>query len=204
MILFLILTIGEDDAQVCHPPHLSSTWRSALIPFCAFKTDLNFSKNNLALTGLTFPLCSSFLPTFLEGQLCYQLMLNRTSGLGKENELMLILDYNEDLSIHAYSDEKRNATSSKTTLNLETAIESIQGEAAKIQIDTVPNHVGFGGGMYRISGVKKVTATADFLSMPLEIRKCAFEAQRDCRIQKLKEECNCVPWEVTGFQVLLS
>ena len=70
-------------------------------------------------------------------------MLNRTSGLGKENELMLILDYNEDLSIHAYSDEKRNATSSKTTLNLETAIESIQGEAAKIQIDTVPNHVGF-------------------------------------------------------------
>ena len=74
-------------------------WNSAFIPFCAFKTDLNISKNPLVLPGTTFPFCNSFVPTILAGQRCFKLMLNDTAGgQGKRNELMLLLDYNEERS----------------------------------------------------------------------------------------------------------
>ena len=86
---------------VSHPVHLKNMTLapSALIPYCAFKSDLAISNNNLKLPGANFPFCSLFQPTILEGQLCYKLLLNMTSGEGKENELMLLLDYNEYLSL---------------------------------------------------------------------------------------------------------
>ena len=90
---------GEDISQMSHPPHLTSSWSSALIPFCAYKMDLKIFKECHTLPNITFPLCSSFLPTILEGQLCYKLNLNMTSGQRKKNELMLILDYNEERSL---------------------------------------------------------------------------------------------------------
>ena len=81
-----VLLSGENPSPVSHPPHLNGdVWRSALIPFCAFKTDLNMSQNSLGISrnhltipGITFPLYSSFL----EGQLCYKLALNETSVQG--------------------------------------------------------------------------------------------------------------------------
>ena len=100
---------GKDTSQVSHPPHLTSVWSSALIPFCAYETNLNISRNRLSLPGLTFPLCSSFLPTILEGQLCSKLTLNTTSGQGKRNELMLLLDYNEERSLQTSAEENKPA-----------------------------------------------------------------------------------------------
>ena len=128
---------GENSTQVSHPPHLTSSWSSAFIPFCAYKTDLNFSKESIALKSTRFPLCSSFLPTILEGQLCYKLTLNETSGQGKRNELMLLLDYNEDRSLQTSSTNKAVFKQSKETLNFDTAVESIQGVSAKVHIDTL-------------------------------------------------------------------
>ena len=82
-----------------HPPHLTSAWSSAFIPFCGYKTDLEISKSLTShLYEITYPNCSSFTPTILAGQLCFMLRLNDTSGQGKKNELMLLLDYNEDRS----------------------------------------------------------------------------------------------------------
>ena len=49
--------------------------------------------------------------------------------------------------------------------------------------------------------VKKLTAKEDFLVMPLKDRNCEVELYEDCRTRKLLKECNCVPWEVPGFQV---
>ena len=46
-----------------------------------------------------FPLCSSFVPTFVEGQLCYEIKLSEFSGQGKGKGLMLLLDYNENRAI---------------------------------------------------------------------------------------------------------
>ena len=185
-----------------HPPHLSmDDWNSAFIPFCAFKTDLNISKNSLSLPGITFPLCNLFLPTILEGQLCYKLTLNMTSGQGKRNELMLLLDYNEDRSLQKSPTADEANKSSRSTLNFDTAVESIQGAHAKVHINTLSPYVGFGGGLYKMSVVKKITAKNDFLKMPLKDRECEVEAYEDCRTRKLLEECTCVPWEHPGHEV---
>ena len=191
-----------------HPPHLTSLWSSALIPFCAYKMDLKIFKERHTLPGIAFPLCKSFIPTILEGQPCYKLTLNMTSGQGKKNELMLILDYNEDRSLQTTFNGKDDSTSSITdTLNFDTAIESIQGVSAKVQINTLSPYVGYrsgdrnGGGKYIMTDVKRMSAKEDFLKMSLEDRKCEVELYEDCRTRKLLKECNCVPWEVPGYQV---
>ena len=188
-------------SQVSHPPHLTSSWSSALIPFCAFKTNLNMSKNTLNLTGITYPLCSSFLPTILEGQLCYKLTPNKKSGQGKGNELMLLLDYNEDRSLQTSPTKRSVVESSKESLNFDTAFTSIQGVSAKVHINTLSPYIGFGGGIYKMTAVKRMTAKGDFLKMALKDRNCEIESYEDCRSKKLLEECKCKPWEAPGFQV---
>ena len=198
MSISLSILLGGD--QVSHPPHLKTTGNSAFIPFCAYKTDLNISKKSPALPGITYPLCFSFLPTVLEGQLCYELKLNDTSGQGKGYELMLVLDYNEDLSLHTSPNENRSDSFSKEKLNFNRAIESIQGKSAKIQINTLSPYIGFGGGTYMMTVVKRMTAKEDFLKMPLKERNREVELFEDCRTRKLFGECKCVPWEVPGFQ----
>ena len=188
-----------------HPPHLTSSWGSAFVPFCAYKTDLNISENPLTLPGITFPLCSSFLPTILEGQLCYNLELKRKSGQGKINQLMLVLDYNEDRSLQASSkavkDKVEGKLSSKSVMNFDTSRGSLQGVSAKVQINTLSPYIHFGGGTFKMAVVKKMTASADFLGMPHTERKCDIELYEGCRTRKLFEECKCVPIEVPGFKV---
>ena len=153
--------------------------------------------------GLTHPVCSSFSPTILEGQLCYKLMVNMTSGQGKANELMLLLDYNEDRSLQTSSKNEKDVKVSKETLNLDTAVESVQGISAKIHINTLSPYIGFGGGTYTMSVVKRMTAKDDFVQMPLKDRSCEVELYENCRTRELLKECNCVPWEMPGYQVKL-
>ena len=185
-----------------HPPHLESSWSSAFIPFCAYNTKLNFSKDSLPLNGTNFPLCSSFLPTVLEGQLCYKLKLERKSGQGKKNELMMLLDYNEDRSLQTPSIKIESSKILNDTLNFDTAIKSFQGSKAKVQINTLSPYVGFGGGVYMMTVIKRMSAKEDFLNMPLKDRNCEVELYEDCRTRKLLEKCNCVPWEVFWRQVI--
>ena len=180
---------------------MKSTWSSAFIPFCAYKTELNFSEDSPSLEGTNYPLCSSFLPTILEGQLCYKLSMKKPSGQGKENELMLLLDYNEDRSLQVSSKKTKTAISSNGTLNFGNAVESIQRASAKIQIDTLSPYVGFGGGIYKMTVVKRMTVKEDFLKMSLKDRNCEVELYEDCRTRKLFEYCKCVPWEHFKFQV---
>ena len=193
---------GEDPFPVRHPPHISKNdWDSALIPFCAFKTDLNISKNSLALPGITFPLCNLFLPTILEGQLCYKLTLKMRSGKGKRNALYLLLDYNEDRSLQKSPTEDEASLQSKSVLNFDTSVETIH---AKVHINTLSPYIGFGGGIYKMSAVKKMTTKNDFLKMPLKDRQCEIESYEECRTRKLLEECKCRPWEQPGHQVKTS
>ena len=184
-----------------HPPHLTSSWSSAFVPYCAYKTDLNFSGISTTLKNTTFPLCSSFDPSILEGQLCYKLKLNKTSGKGKKSELMILLDYNEDRSVKATSYLTKPKASNRRTLNFDTAVGSIQSSSAKIHINTLSPYTGFGGGIYKMSDVKKMTVKEDFLKMELKDRKCEVELYEDCRTRKLFEECKCIPRELYDFQV---
>ena len=198
---FPFLFAGLNMSQVSHPPKLTSSWSSALIPFCAYKTDLKMFKEGYTLPGIPFPLCSSFIPTILEGQLCYKLNLNMTSGQGKKNELMLLVDYNEDRSLQATFNRNEDDSSNMDTLNFDRAVESVQAVSAKVQINTLSPYVHFGGGIFMMTLVKKLTAKIDFLEMPLEERDCEVELYEDCRTRKLVNKCNCVPWELPGFQV---
>ena len=150
---------------------------------------------------MALPLCSSFVPTILEGQRCYKLELKELSDKGKRNELMLLLDYNDDLSLRTSPKREGSGDVAKENINFDTDVESLQRVSAKIHINTLSPYTGFGGGIYSMTGVKRMTASSDFLRMPWKDRNCEVESYDDCRTRKLLEQCNCVPWLVPGFQV---
>ena len=160
------------------------------------------------LSSISVPLCSSFKPTILEGQLCYQLQLNDTSGQGKANELMLLLDYQQDLSLNYSSATVESLLSILASSMFETVStvdfspdENINEREVKIQIGTLSPFKGFGVGTCKMTAVKRMTAKSDFLKMSLDDRKCEVELYEDCRTQKLFGHCKCVPWEMSSFQV---
>ena len=84
---------------------------------------------------------------------------------------------------------KKEDRSSKEVLNFDTAVESIQGISAKVQINTLSPYVGFGGGVYTMTDVKRMKAKGDFLKMPLEDRKCEVELYENCKTRTLLQEC---------------
>ena len=114
---------------------------------------------------------------------------------------MLVLDYNEDRSLQTSSKKSKDTQSSNSTINFDTAIDSIQNAQAKVQINTLSPYVGFGGGIYMMYSVKKMTAKEDFLMMPLEDRNCNVELYEDCRTRELLKECKCLPLEMSSLKV---
>ena len=52
-----------------------------------------------------------------------------------------------------------------------------------------------------MAAVKRLTATEDFLMMPLKARKCEVELFEECKTRRLLEECKCRPWEVPLVEV---
>ena len=120
--------------QSSHPAHLEGKVSSSFIPFCAYKSNLILSRNPLWFSNISFPLCSSFKPTMLEGQLCHKIELNGKADTGRVNELMMLLDYNEDRwLVSRFKNEATFDSSHITTLNLDPAGD-IQQDKAKIII----------------------------------------------------------------------
>ena len=115
---------------------------------------------------------------------------------------MLVLDYNEDRSLQLSTEEEKvvNVRVSKETMDFGSALQSQQ---AKVHIGTLSSYTNFGGGVYTMTAVRRMRSTDAFLNMPLEQRNCEAESYEDCRTRKLLGECNCVPWEMQGFQVNL-
>ena len=190
-------------AEITHPPHLQLEAKtgSAFIPFCAYKTNMTISEPEVWLPNISFPICTSFKPTILEGQLCYKVQVKAPSGQGKANELSLLLDYQPELSLQAPSkqEDKQNRAQVRN-LNFNT-VGSLNTDSAKVHIDTLSSFIGFGGGIYGMTAVKRMTATNDFLEMPLKERSCKVELYENCRTRKLLEGCKCVPWEMPSYQV---
>ena len=115
---------------------------------------------------------------------------------------MLLLDFNQELSLNASSlDENSKMRPSRKLINYDNEIESKQGIDAKVHINSLTSFKGFGEGLFTITDVKRMTATDDFLKMPLKDRKCNVELYEDCKTRRLLEECNCVPWAIPQFQV---
>ena len=186
-----------------HPPHLvdqrNKTSASAFIPICMYQSKFLevTSGEKVIIHNLPFPVCTSFKPTLLEGQLCYTLDLKEPSGQGRKNELMLLLDYNTELSIQPKAELSERDSSGKVYLDeVDSDIFS-----AKIHINTLSQTINYGGGSYKMTMVKRMTAKPDFLEMPIEDRQCEVEELEACRTRKLLAECDCVPVELPGFQV---
>ena len=116
---------------------------------------------------------------------------------------MLLLDYNEDRTLQTSStmNFRNHQISKKKRLNLDTAIKDLQSVSAKVQINTLSPYVRFGGGIFAMTDVKKMTTKEDFFKLPLKERGCEVDLYEDCRTASLVKECNCVPWEMPGFQV---
>ena len=114
---------------------------------------------------------------------------------------MLLLDYNEDRSLQMSSGKNKRTKSSNETLNLDTAVDSIGEVSAKVHINTLSPYVSFGGGVYMMTDVKRVTPKEEFLQMPLMDRNCEVELYEDCKTRNLLEVCGCVPWEEPSSEV---
>ena len=115
---------------------------------------------------------------------------------------MLLLDYNEDRSINASLDTTEDVDFGKIkTLSMDDT-ESLQNKEAKVHIDTLSSFKGFGGGTYKITVVKKMVVTDDFLKMPVENRKCEIKPYEECRRRRLLKHCICVSFQALGVQVV--
>ena len=190
--------------ESAQPPHLQreTNTGSSFIPFCAYKTNMAISETKVWLSNISFPICTSFKPTILEGQLCYKIQVNATGGLGKKNGLSLLLDYQDPLSLQASSKQEWKDDNSRIIkMNFDLTAQNFDTEAAKVHINTLSPFTGFGGGSYQMSVVKRMTGTEDFLAMPLKDRNCKVEQYESCRTRRLLEECQCVPGEIPAYQV---
>ena len=120
------------------------------------------------------------------------------SGQGRKNELMLLLDYNTQLSLQPKAGSSDNVGTGNI-IYLDTV--DTERYEAKIHINTLSQMMKFGGGSYKMTVVKRMTAKPDFLKMSMKDRNCMVEEFEACKTRKLVERCNCVPGEVSGYQV---
>ena len=76
---------------------------------------------------------------------------------------------------------------------------SQESNLAKIHINTISSYNGFGGGIYKMTSIKELKGTKDFLAM--DRKSCAIEAYQDCVDRNILQKCQCNLWEVTLSQV---
>ena len=196
--------IGANRRLLNHPPHLKNgSAASALIPFCAFEGELMITKESSWLPNLYFPTCQLFIPTSLDGQLCYKLQVNKTTkGSYNREGLLLILDMNESLLVPLDPPNESHRNESNFIEFSSNLMTSKNGNDPKIHINTLRSFEAFGSGSYRLTSLKKLKGKRDFLSMSFSDKKCSLEDYEECRRKALLEKCQCVPWELRTSQVL--
>ena len=97
----------ESQTLINHPVHIldpetDSLSPSAFIPFCDFAGEM--SGLGRKIPEFVLPVCTSFTRTFIEGQLCYELEVNKFFNHPRTEKklrkgLTLVLDYNEDRNL---------------------------------------------------------------------------------------------------------
>ena len=189
-----------------HPVHLldskNDSLPSAFIPFCAFNGKLGIPNTfSPFLNSSSFPICTSFKPIALDGQLCYKIKLNNLESKNRRTDgLILILDLNEDRFVPFGMEEKEHDQScTKHSFNPK---DSGAKKAVKLHINTLSSFKSYGAGEYKMTSVKKLVGTEDFLSMPDNTKKCKVENYEDCKRRKLFKNCNCSLWELKSIQVV--
>ena len=180
-----------------HPVHLFDRdnvgMPSALIPFCAYGTDMR--SVGRTSSNFSFPVCNSFKPTLHKGRVCYKLGLG--SGLrtrqGIAGGLTLMIDRNRERSVHG--SESKKSRDKRTSIRL---IELADDDSAEVYLPMLASHTFSRPGKYFLTSLKKMTGTGSFLNFPLHIKDCHEGSFEDCQNAKLLEasqkECGCLPW----------
>ena len=118
-----------------HPVHIvdsdtGKTSPSAFIPFCDFAGKMGDVGTKLPEFDL--PVCNSFTKTVIDGQLCYELEVNKFYTEPRVEEqltkgLTLILDYNEDRNLIRVNEgeERREINIVDNIVNFEESKEAL-------------------------------------------------------------------------------
>ena len=195
--MFTIFPPVSINTEVSHPVHLATSSEekmpSAFIPFCAFKTQMGILPPYLKLSGLNHPVCTQFQPTTLDGQQCYQFNMSVPStGTGKENGLMFVIDVNEERS--KQTDHVDHKPDQWDTLDLSEAKGKQNGPM--IYINTLSPFSDYGGGSYKMTSLKKITCTDAFHTLPEEDTACNRNLYEECLVGQFYtkgEACKCIP-----------
>ena len=183
-----------------HPPHLTvSNGLPALIPFCAYQGDMELFGEYIE--GLDFPVCNSFKPKILNGELCYALkvdsqMLGLRTRAGRGKGILLAIDKGISIEPQAHQPilaRKKNLirTELRTT-----------GKQARLRILTSHWHADSRPGKYAMKSLKVMAATENFLAMPDDVKECQIETQEHCKsrrfVEEVKNKCRCIPWQLSS------
>ena len=195
---------GMADMLSFHPAHgqlpqTPSLAPTALIPFCSFASDLTVTGKNIP--GFNFPVCNSFKPVILDGNLCHQFdksLIPVDIKSGKENGLMFMVDLNSERSLDIVEEDSSAYSFDTLRLGKENGGSGTR-TLAKVHISTLAPFYGEGPGDYAISSVKKMTGTENFIAMPDSEKQCQIEDFVECKNRNFftqgKILCgNCIPW----------
>ena len=153
------------------------------------------------IDDLDFPVCNSFKPKILNGELCYALKFtsqssesNLESKSGRGEGLLLAID--NGISIEPSLNQN---TVVKKKKFIRTQLKSI-GNRARLHILTSHRHDDSRPGKYKMKSLKVMTATDNFLAMPDDVKGCQIEAKEDCRsfryVEEVQKMCGCIPWSL--------
>ena len=185
-------------AASLHPAHLTnSKGLPALIPFCSFEGNMKVLGEYIE--GLDFPVCNSFKPKVLDGELCYALNIKShlsnvslKSKAGRGKGLLLAID--NGISIESKVDQKAVA---KRKDFMRTEMKT-SGNKARLYILTSHRHEDSRPGKYTMKSLKVMAATDNFLAMPDDVKGCQKEANEDCKsrryVSEVQKICGCIPW----------
>ena len=187
-----------------HPVHLINKggvpMPSSFIPYCAFGTDMSIigRRNN----NFSFPICDSFIPTILDGQLCYEIDMKRfnvSNGIGKRAGLTIIVDKNYERSLNAK--ETKALGGGTVELVEKTHIPSVEKDiySVRIHIDTLEPYSAYGAYSYLMTSVKEIQTSEKFSQLSDKERNCGLEkSMQDCmnfHYYDRPSACNCTPEE---------
>ena len=189
-----------------NPPHLLDSkeqlFPSALIPFCAYNGDMNITGQYIP--GLDFPICNKFKPSILDGQLCYTLDLKDflkgkvVTRPGRGFGLTLAIEQKEIVS--APKDESlQTFTNSLQSGRLYTRMDVPQFSPS-IHLNNLVKYTDTRAGLYKMSGLKKMTGTDGFLGLADVTKDCQNEDQMNCEegkyLEEVEKRCGCLPWSL--------
>lgn len=151
---------------------------AAFIPICAYQGELL----GIESPEFNFTACDLFEPTLVMDQLCYTLNSTKTknwrSEPNTENGLVLVIDPQES------------------------------EDFGKLFIHTLSRFHADQAGSYKLTSLKWMTGTSQFLRLDDETKECQDQTFEKCRqklfTKKITEHCGCVSWSMKGFDKVIN